>query len=288
MTAYASSDLQKDWGRAKWEIKSVNHRYLELTFKLPERLRGLEISLRELTKKTVQRGKVECWLYFETMDTQTTDTTSPLNLVLLKQLSRACQEVQNQFSPPLQFTLSPLDILKWPEVWNNAEVNVEPLYQDLRLSFEKALQLLIEQRLQEGAALNTLMHDRLVEMEKITLKIQARIPDVMKNQRDKILSRLNELNIENNSDRLEQEMVYYAQKMDITEEIDRLLTHIKSCKAGLQKGGVVGRHMDFLMQELNREANTLTSKSSELDIIQMGMEIKVLIEQIREQVQNIE
>jgi len=288
MTAYANVSLQKEWGRAKWEIKSVNHRYLELSFKLPERLRGLEASLRELVKQNLHRGKVECWLNVEMVEAKEAKDTPPLNLPLLKQLSKACQHIQHQFSSEVQFTLSPLDILKWPEVWNDTEMNVEPLYQELRVSFEKALQALIEQRLQEGAALNIIMQDRFVAMENITIKIQTRIPDIVKNQRDKILSRLNELSIEINSDRLEQEIVYYTQKMDITEEIERLLTHIKSGKEALQKGGVIGRHMDFLMQELNREANTLTSKSSELDIIQMAMELKVLIEQIREQVQNIE
>lgn len=288
MTAYASSDLQQQGGRAKWEIKSVNHRYLELSFKLPERLRSLEFSLREFAKQQLHRGKVECWLQWE--NSSETKGAIAVNQDLVKELSSACHEINNQFQEQFRFqvTLSPLDILKWPEVCTTKENNLDLISHDLVAAFKVALDQLVTQRSKEGSALAKIIFDRLDDMEKVTHKIKERSPLVLKNQRDKIIGRLNDLKTESNPERIEQEMVYLAQKLDITEELDRLLTHIQTTRSLMKKGGVVGRHMDFLMQELNREANTLSSKSTEIDVIQMGMEIKLLIEQIREQVQNLE
>lgn len=289
MTAYANANVQKEWGNAKWEIKSVNHRYLELSFKLPERLRSLELPLRELSKNKIQRGKVECWLHLE--ETNGQEDTLKCNHALVKQLAILSNEIQEHFINPhfqTAFTLSPLEVLKWPEVLTIKEIDLEAISQDILSSFESALTNLLQQRAREGETLRMLILERLQEIGDIIKTIQNRIPTVIKSHREKISDRLNELKTEINPERFEQEMVYFLQKMDITEELDRLSTHIQACQEALQKGGVLGRHLDFLMQEFNRETNTLASKSTDIDIIQKTVELKVLIEKIREQVQNLE
>lgn len=295
MTAYANANIQKEWGNAKWEIKSVNHRYLELSFKLPERLRSLESSLRELSKNKVQRGKVECWLH---LGGNGQEDTLKCNHPLVKQLAVLSAEIQRHFQNTdvqfqnadvqTTFTLSPLEVLRWPEVLTVKEIDLEAISHDILSSFDSALINLLEQRAREGDTLRSIILERLQEMADLIKTIQGRIPYVIKTYREKMSDRLNELKTEINLERFEQEMVYFLQKMDVTEELDRLSTHIQASQDALQKGGVIGRHLDFLMQELNRETNTLASKSTDIDIIQKTVELKVLIEKIREQVQNLE
>lgn len=285
MTAFARQASQHDWGSLIWEIRSVNHRYLEPSFKLPESMRRLENDLRERLRKTLSRGKVECSLRVQFQAGGGSSQLS-INTELLTQLISAGESVQQQLNEPS--VLNPLQLLQWPGIMSEPETDSDLMCEQALALFQVTLEQLVESREREGAALKLFIEQRLDTIGDITAAVKQQLPKILQAQRQKLQERLQELKTELNEDRLEQEMVILAQKADVDEELDRLDAHLIEVRRVLNKGGACGRRLDFLMQELNREANTLSSKSIVTDTTQAAVELKVLIEQMREQIQNIE
>lgn len=285
MTAFARQASQHDWGSLIWEIRSVNHRYLEPSFKLPESMRRLENDLRERLRKTLSRGKVECSLRVQFQAGGGSSQLS-INTELLTQLISAGESVQQELNEPS--ALNPLQLLQWPGIMSEPETDSDLMCEQALALFQVTLEQLVESREREGAALKLFIEQRLDTIGDITAAVKQQLPKILQAQRQKLQERLQELKTELNKDRLEQEMVILAQKADVDEELDRLDAHLIEVRRVLNKGGACGRRLDFLMQELNREANTLSSKSIVTDTTQAAVELKVLIEQMREQIQNIE
>ena len=284
MTGFARQEQAQAWGNVIWEIRSVNHRYLEPHFRLPENLRLIEAELRNLLRKQLQRGKIEITLQVQYL--ATTDAPLKINRGLVTQLSQTLQEIHDIIDDPAK--VSPLDILQWPGVLDTDTVDMQAVQTTALKSFSAALQQLVEHRAREGAELKQFIEQRLQATEGEVKKIRARLPALLQAQQDKLLERLETVKGEINQERLEQELVFYAHKADVDEELDRLDTHVAEVRHVLQQSGAIGRRLDFLMQELNREANTLASKSVATLTSQSAMELKILIEQMREQIQNIE
>ncbi len=285
MTSFSRQASQHDWGSLVWEIRSVNHRYLEPSFKLPESMRRLENDLREKLRKTLSRGKVECSLRVQFQAGGESNQLT-VNTDLLTQLIQAGESVQNQLKEPS--ALNPLQLLQWPGIMSEPETDSDLICEQALALFQGTLEQLVESREREGAALKQFIEQRLDSIGDITVAVKHQLPQILQAQRKKLQERLEELKAELNEDRLEQEMVILAQKADVDEELDRLDAHLVEVRRVLNKGGACGRRLDFLMQELNREANTLSSKSIVTDTTQAAVELKVLIEQMREQIQNIE
>lgn len=284
MTAFARQPGQIHGGTAIWELRSVNHRYLEPSFKLPDNLRGLEPSLREKIRKQLSRGKLECSLRIQNQE----GNYQPIQVdhALLRQVIIAGETIQGQLSN--SSTINPLEVLQWPGVLTDIGTNDSTTEEQTFTLFQLALHQLISTREREGAELKILIEQRLDTIDTITAAIRKQMPEILKAQQQKLQERLAELKTEINSERLEQELVIMAQKADVDEELDRLATHVTEVRRVLEAGGPCGRRLDFLMQELNREANTLSSKSVISESTQAAIELKVLIEQMREQIQNIE
>lgn len=283
MTAFARKQSEHDWGLLIWEIRSVNHRYLEPSFRLPETLRCLEPQLREALRHKLQRGKVEAQLRFLPSETQ---SGIQLNPEKLGQLQGASLEILSYFS-----SLSPpsiLDLLKWPGVTQEQELEVEPISTAALALFDQSISSLREHRRREGEQLKNVLEQRLVNLGEIVQQIKSAMPEILRKQREKLLSLFEDFKMDLDPGRLEQETVLVAQKADIDEEVDRLETHINEVRRVLEKGGAIGRRLDFLMQELNREANTICSKATVTETTLGAVELKVIIEQMREQIQNIE
>lgn len=283
MTAFARSEVKKDWGTAVWEVRSVNQRFLETYFRLPEQFRALEPVLRERFRKRLQRGKVECALRFSANDAAVTKLT--LNEALAKEVMHAADWVQSHGQST---GVNPLDILRWPGVIAAEEADMDAIQADILAAFDDTLTQFIEARATEGDALKALIEQRLDGIEKEAAAVAEKMPAIVEWQREKIQSRFEEAKVELDPTRFEQEMVMLAQKIDVAEELDRLNAHVKETRNILKKGGACGRRLDFMMQEFNRESNTLGSKSINSEITQSAVELKVLIEQMREQIQNIE
>ncbi|WP_372862697.1 YicC/YloC family endoribonuclease [Spongiibacter sp.] len=283
MTAFAHRRSEHSWGTAIWELRSVNHRYLELSFKLPENWRQLEPELRERLRDNLQRGKVECSLRLSLKEQE---QQLSLNHELAEQLLNTAHALRADITHAAPINV--LEVLRWPGVMQSAEPDGDTISKDLLTAFAEALNDQRDNRRREGAALAQLIEQRLHSIDQIVAELRQRMPEIVAGQRDKLRSRLAELQAELDSDRLEQEMALIAQKADVDEELDRLDTHVKEVRRVLSKGGAAGRRLDFLMQELNREANTLSSKAVVADSTQAAVELKVLIEQMREQIQNIE
>jgi uncharacterized protein (TIGR00255 family) len=283
MTAFARRELKADWGTAVWEVRSVNQRFLETYFRLPEQFKSMEPVLRERFRKQLQRGKVECSLRFIANDVSVGKLN--LNEDLAKQVMHAADWVQSHGQSA---GVNPLDVLRWPGVISAEETDMDGIQAAALAEFDLTLTDFIAARATEGTNLKAMIEQRLngisLEVEKVT----AHMPDVIKWQREKIQARFEEAKIELDAARVEQEMVMLAQKVDVAEELDRLLSHISETHKILKKGGAIGRRLDFMMQEFNRESNTLGSKSINTDITQSAVELKVLIEQMREQIANIE
>jgi uncharacterized protein (TIGR00255 family) len=283
MTAFARSEVKKDWGTAVWEIRSVNQRYLETYFRLPEQFRGLEPLLRDRFRKRLQRGKVECALRFTANDAAVTKLT--LNEELAKQVLHAADWVQSHGQST---GVNPLDVLRWPGVIAAEEADMDAIQADLLAGMDKAMDDFIAARGDEGKNLKLLIEQRLDAIEVEAQKVSERMPEILNWQRERILTRFEEAKLELDAARIEQEMILLAQKVDVAEELDRLNSHVGETRKILNKGGACGRRLDFMMQEFNRESNTLGSKSINTEITQSAVELKVLIEQMREQIQNIE
>ena len=283
MTAFARSEVKKDWGTAVWEIRSVNQRYLETYFRLPEQFRSLEPLLRDRFRKRLQRGKVECALRFTANDAAVTKLT--LNEELAKQVLHAADWVQSHGQST---GVNPLDVLRWPGVIAAEEADMDAIQADLLAGLDKVMDDFITARGDEGENLKSLIEQRLDAIEVEAKKVAGRMPEILNWQRERILTRFEEAKLELDAARIEQEMILLAQKVDVAEELDRLNSHVGETRKILNKGGACGRRLDFMMQEFNRESNTLGSKSINTEITQSAVELKVLIEQMREQIQNIE
>lgn len=284
MTAFAREASQGDWGTLTWEIRSVNHRYLEPHFKLPENLREIEPSLREGLRKHLNRGKVECALRWQPVEQS--GQGFDLNIELVKDINQAANQVNRILDNPAH--LNALELLQWPGVMKTAQVDAAPLKKAALDAFDLALKNLVDTRTREGEQLKPLFDQRLDATSAIVTEVREKLPTILASQRENILARFEDAKLELDSGRIEQEMVMLAQKTDVAEELDRLDAHVKEVRSVLNKKGAIGRRLDFLMQELNREANTLSSKSIVTDTTKAAVELKVLIEQMREQVQNIE
>lgn len=283
MTAFARQAGNCDAGQLVWELRSVNHRYLEPGFKLPEALRSLEPELRERLRGRLGRGKVECALRLQSRQAA---RGLQVDAELARSVIRAAEEIAAGISGPAP--IDPLAILQWPGVIAEAADQDDLLHATAITAFEQALEQLVASRRQEGAELARLITQRLQQVEQTVTTVRADLPGILARQRERLQERLAAFRTELDPQRLEQEMALLAQKADVDEELDRLQTHVSEVRRVLQRGGPCGRRLDFLMQELNREANTLSSKSLTSSTTQAAVELKVLIEQMREQVQNIE
>lgn len=283
MTAFSRIEVKGDWGNAVWEIRSVNQRFLETYFRLPEQFRGLEPVLRERFRKQLNRGKVECALRFNANPAAKSNLT--LNQNLANELIKHANWINEQ---TLNSQINPLEVMRWPGVMEAEESDMDAIQAQMLEGFDQGLKDFIAARASEGSNMKALIEQRLDAIIVQADKVKAQMPEIVKWQRDRIIEKFNDAGIEPESQRLEQELVLLAQKMDVDEEIDRLYSHVKETQKILKKGGPQGRRLDFMMQEFNREANTLGSKSINADITAAAVELKVLIEQMREQIQNIE
>ncbi|MEI7255369.1 YicC/YloC family endoribonuclease [Dickeya dadantii] len=283
MTAYARREIKGDWGSAAWELRSVNQRYLETYIRLPEQFRSLEPVIRERIRNRLTRGKIECGLRFE-LDPRAQGQLI-LNEQLAKQLVTAANWVKMQSD---EGEVNPLDILRWPGVMSAQEQDLDAISAELMQALEAALDDFIIARESEGNALKALIEQRLVGVSAEVAKVRAHMPNILQWQREKLQSKLDEAQVQLDGNRLEQELVLLAQRIDVAEELDRLEAHVRETYKILNKQEAVGRRLDFMMQEFNRESNTLGSKSINADVTASAIELKVLIEQMREQIQNIE
>ena len=283
MTAFARLEVKKDWGDAVWEIRSVNQRYLENFFRLPEQFRGLENTLREKLRQSLTRGKIECSLRIETK--KQTNAELNLNKELANQVIQSLQWIKAQAG---EGEINLTDVLRYPGVVEAQEQDLDVISQDLLTAFDDLLTDFIAMRGREGEKLNDIIQQRLDAIAVEADKVRSQMPAVLQWQRERLLQRFEDAQINLDPQRVEQEMILLAQRVDVSEELDRLQMHVKETTNILKKGGAVGRKLDFMMQELNRESNTLASKSINADITASAVELKVLIEQMREQIQNLE
>jgi len=283
MTAFARQEIKADWGNAVWEIRSVNQRFLETYFRLPEQFRGLEAVLRERLRKQINRGKVECNLRFNSKEAN--EGKLSFNQNLAKQLTQHANIIATLAN---NASINPVDILKWPGVLEAEETDMSIIQAEILSVFDQTLTDFISARTSEGENLKVMIQQRLIAISAEADKVKTQMPTIIEWQRNRIKDKFNDANIELDSTRVEQELVLLAQKMDVEEELDRLGSHISETQKILNKGGAQGRRLDFMMQEFNREANTLGSKSINTDITASAVEVKVLIEQMREQIQNVE
>ena len=285
MTAFARLEVKKDWGDAVWEIRSVNQRYLENFFRLPEQFRGLENTLREKLRQSLTRGKIECSLRIETK--KQTNAELNLNKELANQVIQSLQWIKTQAG---EGEINLTDVLRYPGVVEAQaqEQDLDAISQDLLTAFDDLLTDFIAMRGREGEKLNDIIQQRLDAIAVEADKVRSQMPAVLQWQRERLLQRFEDAQVNLDPQRVEQEMILLAQRVDVAEELDRLQMHVKETTNILKKGGAVGRKLDFMMQELNRESNTLASKSINADITASAVELKVLIEQMREQIQNLE
>ena len=284
MTAFARSSRHSQRGVLSWELRSVNQRFLDVTLRLPEELREMEGAVRQRVNARLSRGKVDCALRLQ--HDPASDQFN-LNKDLAKQLIRAGEEIDQllmrQSSP-----IDPLDVLRWPGVLQTPALQVDILQSDALTLLDEALAALEAERAREGAGIREVMVQRCEELQAQVANVRRRLPEVKEKLRARLRERLEQLQQEVDAGRFEQEMVYWLQKVDVEEELDRAAAHLQEVQNLLQDDKPVGRRLDFLMQELNREANTLASKSADIETTRASVEMKVLIEQMREQVQNIE
>ncbi|MCT4981483.1 YicC family protein [Pseudomonas aeruginosa] len=283
MTAFARVEQAGTHGTLSWELRSVNHRYLEPHLRLPDAFRDLEGAVREALRQGLSRGKVECTLRFAE---ETAGKSLQVDQERARQLVPAAEGVAALIRQPAP--LDPLAVLAWPGVLVADSADPQALNAAALEAFGQALEQLKAGRSREGQELAKLLNDRLDAMLVEVGNLRELVPTMLANQRQKILDRFAELKAELDPQRLEQELVLLAQKSDVAEELDRLATHVGEVRRVLKAGGAAGRRLDFLMQELNREANTLGSKAFDPRSTQAAVNLKVLIEQMREQVQNIE
>lgn len=284
MTGFSRADKQIETGILVCEIRSINHRYLEMNLHLSDSLRSFEMLIREQIRHLIKRGKVECTIRYQMNVEDNTEIN--INVSLAKALCQAGEEIASFLARPS--AINPVYILQFPGVIEKNEMDTEVLQPALLSLLTTTLQELVNNRVREGKELVQMFLNRIESMRQELNKVRDQLPRLMVDINEKLQKRFTEAKLTLDSTRLEQEMVLYSHKIDIAEEIDRIEMHLNEVCRILSQGGNVGRRLDFLMQELNREANTLGSKSLDPTITHAAVEIKVLIEQIREQVQNVE
>lgn len=282
MTGFARNAGQGEWGSAVWEIRSVNHRYLEISPRLPEEFRALEAEVRERIGKRLDRGKVDCLLRYQVQ----VDLKRGLaiNREILQQIEQAIGRVSAQV--PHCAPVNPFDLLRWPGVIDPPDTQEASV--PLLALLDGALEALVNARCREGERLSALISERCEGVRQHIAWLRARLPEIVEALVARIKGRLLELGQQVDPGRVEQELVLLIQRLDVAEELDRLQAHADEVTRVIQHDKPVGRRLDFLLQEMNREANTLGSKSVHIDSTGVSVELKVLIEQMREQVQNIE
>jgi len=283
MTAFARESANTEQGMLTIELRTVNHRYLDSSFKLPDSLRALEPKLREMIANNLARGKVDCMMRLQANPQRSASLV--INREMLEDLAKASSEIETVIK-----TAQPtaLQVLQFPGICSASEDSEEELHKASLVLAKQALSSLADNRVREGAKLAKMINERIQLVEAEVAMTKARVPELLQQQRDKVIARIQELEVDADQGRLEQELVHLSHKADVDEELDRLDAHVSEVRRTLDKGGPCGRRLDFLMQELNREANTLSSKSTSSGTTQNAVELKVLIEQMREQIQNIE
>lgn len=284
MTGFARRELATAQGQLLWEVRSINHRYLEVQLKLPDFCRALETDLRAMATGQLGRGRVEAALYLRAGESRTPAVR--LNVDLVKELEAHFSAIAGVLKTPAP--VSPLDVLRWPGVLEQEELDPAALLPLVTESFAETIGELNAARAREGARIHEMLERRLAEIEGHVAAVIGRLPSVLARIRERLADRVAALATPVDPERLEQEIVLLAQKLDVSEELDRLTAHLAEFRDNLKSGAPVGRRLDFLVQELNREANTLGSKSADAETTRHVVDIKVLIEQIREQVQNVE
>ena len=284
MTGFARQISESPLGTLTCELRAVNHRYLDVQFRLPEELRAKEAELRQRVANVLKRGKVECGIHHRRAAVSTAKIS--INHDLVGELGAGIEQIRA--SLPMTAEPNPVDILRWPGVVNEPELDTEPLVGEAAALLDKTLEALSEMRQREGARIAEMLETRCAEIRGIAASVRKRLPDVLTAVRHKQQERLAKLDVSADPERLELELALVAQKLDVDEELDRLESHVVEILDVLTRGEPVGRRLDFLMQELNREANTLGSKSADAETTRAAVELKVLIEQMREQIQNVE
>ncbi len=284
MTGYAAQERSTSNGVLQVELRAVNHRYLELQLKLDDNCRAFEAQARELLNAKLGRGKVDCRINLA--QDIAANAVQTLNHNVLQQIAESVKTVAQYF--PNAQAVNMLDVLRMPGVVASNALNAEALEADLKSVLINTIDDLIAARAREGTKLKAMILERLAEIEKLVAKVKPMLPVLTKTYQDKLLAKLNEAHQTNDDERIRQEILLYAQRIDVDEELSRLDAHISEVKRILSAAGLVGKRLDFLMQEMNREANTLGSKSVAIETTQISMALKVLIEQMREQIQNIE
>ena len=283
MTAFARVDVPLDSGSLQWEIRSVNHRYLEVQFRLPDAFRELEFPLRDLVRAKLKRGKVDATLRVAATATSAhLEINRPVLLHLLATLEQLRRDAPEAAHP------DPLELLRWPGVLVESVHDAEVVKAAVVGGFQRALDALDAHRTREGDMLGSLVGGKLGEIHQIVGDLRRIVAGLANSQRARLKARIEELSVSVDGERLEQEVAILIQRADVAEELDRLHIHITEARKNLAQPGPHGRHLDFLLQELNREANTLASKSMLAETAQRAVDLKVIIEQIREQAQNIE
>ena len=283
MTAYARITEENSWGSITCELRSVNHRFLEVGFRMPDVLRESETALRDMTRKKLTRGKIDCSVQIAFNHS---DAGSSLDLEVAQSHIEIAQAIANKLSDAAP--ISAIDIMQLPGVIKDASIEASQVNKAGKKAFDLALDQMLEGREREGAKLAEMVEQRLAGIESQIAIVRENLPEILQQQRTRLHEKLNELKEQMDEQRLEQEMVIIANRADVDEELDRLEAHISEIRLALKSKESIGRRLDFLMQELNREANTLGSKSISSTTTQVSVELKVLIEQMREQIQNIE
>jgi len=281
MTAFARIEEAEEWGYAVWEIRTVNHRYLDISLRLPEELRALEGGVRERIAGSLKRGKVECSLRYHA-------AAALADLAVNTRLAEKLLQASTNLPLTAPAPINPIDVLRWPGVIEKNTPDLEQTGARLFKLLDQALQDLLDNRRREGEKTGRMVAERCELALQQVGKLRTSVPEIIKSLGERYLARARELDLEPERGRLEQEVALLAQKLEVDEELDRLETHSLEVQRVLTDSNTLGRRLDFLMQEMNREANTLGSKSAHIDTSNASIELKVLIEQMREQVQNIE
>jgi uncharacterized protein (TIGR00255 family) len=284
MTAFARVQHQSEWGSIVVEMRSINHRYLDVNVSLPDTLRHIDLSIRHRLRERVKRGKIECVIRYQAQPPSHQLFT--VNTLLAQALCQSSEQVAAFL--PTATPVCALDILKWPGVLEVKEEEMQALQASIIALVEEATEALLQMRGREGEQLKQLLLQRLDGLSEQLSIIRQHGPQVIVAQQERLKKRFIDAEVELDSARLEQEMVLFAQKIDVAEEIERIDMHIEECRRVMMSEDAIGRRLDFLLQELNREANTLGAKSVDPVMTHRAVEMKVLIEQMREQVQNIE
>jgi len=284
MTGYATAARELAWGSVSVELRSVNHRYLDVSFRMPDELRPAETALREAIAATVTRGKVECRVAYALRNSA--QSSADLDSALLAQLLELNSKVRVALPEARELTVA--DILRWPGMLGTDELPVDELRVTANELMPEVLREFTAARTREGEKLAAVILERAADMRTRIAVVQPRMPGIIAAFQDKLNARLQEALVSADDERVRQEIALFVNKIDVDEELSRLATHLDELERILKKGGAAGKRLDFLMQELNREANTLGSKSADIEVTRVAMDLKLLIEQMREQIQNIE